>query len=409
MLNSLITRLRRLSRKLVTRVILIAALALLAQVAAVTIGHYIPDWFNEAVGTKSLDTILRTLATTMLAVTTFSLSVMTSAYQSAAASISHRTRIVLRADTTVHSVLATFVGAFLFALIGIILRATPWMGERESAVLFVFTIIVVGLVVISIIQWINHLELFGALDSTLEALQDEAGPCITNYASAPALGARPLDPETARRHAAGAALTAPRDGYVQYIFLHDLQARAEAADLEISLAVGPGDYVTEGAPLMFLPGPEGEALLRDSEEVEKLRDAITLENTRSLEQDPRFCLTAIAEVAVRALSPGINDPHTAVDAAYRLGALLRRADPAERPAHDAPAFARLWLAPVEIETLYQLSLDLVRRDAGSALEVHAVLAEVLEMLVARSGPTGAACARARLEAARQSASGAPLP
>ncbi|MDQ2092731.1 DUF2254 domain-containing protein [Rhodalgimonas zhirmunskyi] len=397
MIDTLLTRLRRILSKLVTRVILIAALALLALFSSAIIGHYIPDWVIDYIGIDSLDTILRTLAATMLTVTTFSLSVMTSAFQAASSQISPRARQILRADGTVHGVLATFVGAFLFALIGIVLRATPLLGKKESAILFLFTIVVVALVVIEIIRWINHIEGLGALDATLGALQKQATVTIENYSNAPALGARPvegLDTDVGR----APFVPSPRDGYVEVIYFHDLQTAAERLGAQIVLAVRPGDYVTKGAPLLHVIDDDLPPAAHEPEAMKDIDNAITIGNIRNYEQDPRFCLSSITEIATRALSPGVNDPQTAIDVTHRLTALLRRADPDDHAAHPAPKYPRVALAPLKIETLYRLSLDVVAHYAKDAPEVNIALDQALRSLAARSGPAGRAAAEGRLSA-----------
>ncbi|CAN0590208.1 unnamed protein product, partial [Ectocarpus sp. 12 AP-2014] len=115
MLRSVIRVLGQVLRRLVTRVVLIASLALVALAASIFIGPVVPDRLVDSLGVKSLDTILNILASSMLAVTTFSLSILTGAVQFASSSVTPRARLVLRDDTVTNMVLSNFVGAFVFA------------------------------------------------------------------------------------------------------------------------------------------------------------------------------------------------------------------------------------------------------------------------------------------------------
>ncbi len=110
------------------------------------------------VGADALETVLTTLASSMLTVTTFSLSILSLAFRAAEASAPPRAVLILREDHTTHRILSTFIGAFSFSLTGIILLATPIMSNATRFVLFIVAILVVMQVVVAIIRWIHHIE-----------------------------------------------------------------------------------------------------------------------------------------------------------------------------------------------------------------------------------------------------------
>ena len=390
MIKSAFLILFQLSQRLAVRVLMIAALALLALVIAVAFGHYIPDWMVDGLGTRSLDTILNMLAMSMLKVTTFSLSVMTGAIQFASSQTSPRSRFVLRMDTRTHSVLANFVGAFLFSLIGIILRATPFMGEKESVLLFLFTCVVVAMVVVSIVQWINHLESLGSVDATISEIADVANTCMEQFTARPALGGHAITREELERFPRNRAILAQSDGYVQQIFEDILRDQCEACDLDLYLAVRPGSFVCAGMPLAYLEN--GHELSETARVL--IRSGFKIDTTRSFEQDPLLGVTTLTEVASRALSSGINDPQTAIDVVHRLTALLLRADPAGRPAPIKSDNARIWMVPPTVEAFYCASFDVIARDGAGLDEVQSSVRTALEQLERESGPVGRAAARA---------------
>ena len=104
-------------RKIWVRVVSFAALAILTVIMARFLSGFIPSKWTDQVGAQAVDQVLSILASSMLAVTTFSLSIAVSAFAAAASSATPRATALLQEDTTTQNVLATFLGAFLFSLL----------------------------------------------------------------------------------------------------------------------------------------------------------------------------------------------------------------------------------------------------------------------------------------------------
>ncbi|MCY2449393.1 DUF2254 domain-containing protein, partial [Klebsiella pneumoniae] len=91
----------------------------------------------------------------------FSLSIMVTAYGSATTNVTPRaTRLVVE-DVTTQNVLATFIGSFLFSLVGIIALSMGAYGERGRVILFIVTLVVIALILITLLRWIQHLTSLG--------------------------------------------------------------------------------------------------------------------------------------------------------------------------------------------------------------------------------------------------------
>src|SRR5690606_17428409 len=127
----------------------------------------------------------------LLAVTTFSLGVMTSAFGAATTNVTPRATKLLMEDELTNSVLSTFIGAFLFSIVGIIVLKTGSYGERGRVVLFLITIVVIGLVVIQLLRWINHLISLGRVGATIDRVEAATSAAIDERLAVPYLGARP--------------------------------------------------------------------------------------------------------------------------------------------------------------------------------------------------------------------------
>jgi uncharacterized membrane protein len=149
--------LQQMTRKLWFRTSLFAILAVLTALAAVVLKAFIPPSVAGLIGTDAVDKILGILASSMLAVTTFSLNIMVTAYNAASSSVTPRATRLLVEDSTTQNVLATFIGSFLYSLVGIIALSMGAYGREGRAVLFFVTLLVIVLIIITLLRWIQHL------------------------------------------------------------------------------------------------------------------------------------------------------------------------------------------------------------------------------------------------------------
>jgi len=363
---------RQQSRRIYVRVILVAVMNVVALGAALLLGPLIPDGAADLVGAEAVDTILSVIATSMLAVVTFSLTIMVTGFSRAEGQWSPRAHSLLRQDKITHSVLATFLGAYVYALIAMILRAADLFGERGLVVLFFTTIAVALWIVVTIIRWITHLDAYGGLNYTAGLIEQRAEEALSSLARRPAQGARVLAPDA--RIPEGVAVTAGRGGHIEQIFQATLQERAAQLGAEIYVLHPVGRFVQAGDTLAQVVG--GEEM--DDKARSAIAAAIPVGDARTFEMDPVHSIAILAEVASRALSPGINDPNTAVDMVYRIAramSVLARETP-----EDGRSCDRVWIPTVPLPRLFEVSFTTVARNADGAVEVHLALQAALGSL-----------------------------
>jgi uncharacterized membrane protein len=118
----------------------------------------------------------------------------------------------------------------------------------------------------------------------------------------------------AREPQGGEPVLSERTGYVQMIDFEQLENIAKDKNCVFSLRVRIGDFVQRGLALLDVKDAEPN----DVEEA--VRSALTLGPVRTPEQDPQFLIDELVEIGLRALSPGINDPFTAITVLHWLGA-----------------------------------------------------------------------------------------
>jgi uncharacterized membrane protein len=313
----------------------------------------------------------------MLAVTTFSLTTMVSAYGAATSQVTPRATKLLREDTTTQNVLATFIGSFLFALLGIVALATGLYGDQGRVTLFVFTIGVIVLIVVTLLRWIEHLSAFGRVDDTSRRVEEAAAEALEGWVEAPCLGARLLSgPDDIPQGAT--PVHDARIGYVQHIDVGVLQEWAEAHDGEVFVVAVPGSYVEPSRPVAWVTGGDGD----DADGL--IAEAFVVANGRSFYQDPRFGLSVLAEIASRALSPAVNDPATAIDVIGRAVRVLAGcADFDGRPGREVPC-PRVAVPTLDVSDFFNDVFAPIARDGATLVEVHMRLLKALAML-ARMG------------------------
>ncbi|MEL0166706.1 MAG: DUF2254 domain-containing protein [Pseudomonadaceae bacterium] len=367
--------LAQLTRTLWVRASLYALLAVVAALLAIVVQQLLSEPLPVTVGADAVDRILDILASSMLAVTTFSLSVMVAAYSAATANATPRATRLLMQDTTTQNVLGTFIGAFLFSLVGLIALSTDAYDENGRVLLFAVTLLVIVLIVVTILRWIEHLSRFGRVGDTSARVEDATRNALADRIANACLGARLLDPE---QIPATATALYPRDAlYVQHLDVGALAACAEQEDLQVYVVVQPGCFVHPAAPVLWFAGDADTAVQ------ERLLGAFTLGGMRSFDQDPRFGLSVLSEIASRALSPAVNDPGTAIDILGRGVRLLSAWVDYCEPQPDEVRYPRVWLVTLALDDLFDDLFGPIARDGAARIDVQLRLLKSLHALAAR--------------------------
>lgn len=405
MISKLLWRIVRATRLLWLRALLFAIVAILAALLGPALSPWLDADFGDGIGSEAVGAILTILASSMLTVTTFSLSVMVQALGTATSSVTPRAVPVLLADQTTQNALSTFLGAFLFSLAGIILLESGFYSDSARVILYGVTLVVVALIVLTMVRWIEHLRVFGRVTTTTSEIEAVVAEALDDRAAAPALGGHPLTAGSLPSHAH--PVHPDRIGYVQHVDPVALQRLAEAEGALIYLAALPGSFVHGAAPLAHCVFPDAApAPDRRDDFADALRAAFELADRRSYDTDPRFGLAVLTEIAQRALSPAVNDPGTAIDVIGRHVRLLSGWAGPHGPA--TISHNRLWVPPLDPQDLIEDCFAPIARDGAAMLEVQLRLLKGLDTL-ARMHPDrfGApARAAAAIALARSRAAGA---
>ncbi|WP_265528126.1 DUF2254 domain-containing protein [Sphingomicrobium marinum] len=362
--------LARMVERIWFRAALIGLLSVALALAAALLAPLIPYKLSLSIGASAVDDILTILASSMLAVTTFSLTAMVTAFSGAAAHITPRATKLLIEDATAQNALSTFLGGFLFAIVGIIALSTGIYGGQGRAILFIGTILVIAVIVLTLLNWIGRLGNFGRVQDAIERIEAKAISALDHYP-----GPRVILHEERRPDAGTTIVTANRTGYVAHIDRSRLSDAAAKAGVQFTLSAPAGTFVDPTRPLGWCDGSV------NAEQLESMRDAAIIEPSRDFDQDPRFGMVVLAEIGSRALSPGINDPGTAIAV---LGAGQRvldsfsqlEVDTVERASHVIDA-------PISFEDMVTDLILPLARDGAGIFEVGIRLQQMLGALAQR--------------------------
>jgi len=180
--------------------------------------------------------------------------------------------------------------------------------------------------------------------------------------------------------AAGGAVLATTSGYLQRIDNVRLVRSAKRRDAIVYLLFRPGQFVLEGELLAYvLPAS------RQSELAATIRGAVSFGQHRTLEQDIEFAFAQLSEIAIRALSPAVNDTYTGLSCIDWLGDSLRmlitfpNSDGAWRTHHGR---IRLLLPQIRVARVVRAALDLVREAGATSPAVMIRLLQTLARLAA---------------------------
>jgi uncharacterized membrane protein len=369
--------LRQVSRQLWLTALLYALGALATVVLGALLTPLIPQSLLDFITPEATDRVLAILASSMLAVTTFSLATMVSAHGAVTSSTSPRASyLVLDNEVTRHA-LGVFIGSFLFSLVGLVALKAGVYSERSHVLLFVATVMVIVIIVVALLRWIDHLSRLAQVSYTTERVESATLEGLLERARFPALGARPCADLSTVMPRHPRIINTTEIGYVRHIDMTALISLSREHAVDIFVHALPGTFVDLSAPLLACAGRGA-----DEVEEERLREVFAIGDSRTFDYDPRFGLIVLAEIASRALSPGINDPGTAIDVIGRATRVLSRwaTTEAEDEGEDEPP--RVWMPALAVEAMLDDIFTSIARDGAGILSVQMRLQKSLAALAA---------------------------
>lgn len=335
-------------------------------------GWMLEEWFYNG-GATGARTLLGTVASSIIGVAGTVFSIMIAALSLAAGQMGPRLLRNFTKDRGNQFTLGVFLGTFCYALIVLRSVRTAAEGAFIPHLSLTVAILLAFVCVATLVYFVGHMAGRINVDTVIELVSDEIQSAI-----------RRLTTEQRRDQELPAGfcedrtvIVDPRQGYLQHLDERGLADWAAEHNTSIRMLVRPGHFVFQGAPIAVMSNPvEGAAAA--------IQNATALGPQRVSSADLEFAVRQLVEVAVRALSPGINDPHTAMSAIDRLGAALCELVPRHLPSGISCRDGRpvMFVPHVQYEGLLNVMFHMIRQNASANA---AVLIRILEVLTAVVG------------------------
>lgn len=373
----------RLTKRMWFRSTLYGALGIITALAGAFLKFLIPTGLATRIGADSVGNILGILAASMLTVTTFSLSTMVSAYGSASSSATPRAARLLIEDTRAQGALATFIGAFLFSIVGLIALSTGIYGDSGRLVLFGATIAVIIVITVTLLRAIEQFSRFGRVGETVDLVERATRESMKRRSEDPRLGGAPVVPvpEDALQLFGGHV------AYVEHIDVERINAIAEEHDLRVHLLCQPGTFATPDRPLLAVEGAPVHDVCN------QMMASMSFSDARGIDNDPRYGLVVLSEIAQRAMSPAVNDPGTCIDVIGTCVRLLCAWSERGEKGGAEIRYSRVHVPRLEAKDMFEDVFAPIARDAAGSLEVNIRLQKAFSALAQSDDETVALAAR----------------
>ena len=263
--------------------------------------------------------LLEAIATSMMTITgvTFSITIVALAL----ASTQYTPRILrnFMRNRTNQMTLGTFVGVFVYALV--VLRTIR--GGDESFVPSLSVVVGILLTLVSVgvlILFIHHIASSIEASTLISLAADETISGLEElFVEAPAAEAsEDGEPDDHPQGGTWQAVAAPATGYIQSVDVELLIDLAERRDVVLRMERSVGEFVVKGAPILAIHSSERPR----ADVCRRVALAFVIGRFRTIDQDPEFGIRQIVDIALKALSPGVNDSTTAVTCIDYLSAIL---------------------------------------------------------------------------------------
>lgn len=357
-------------KPLVVSVLSAVTVFLIKMVDTEALGELVPT-----ISEQSIKTLLTIITGSMLMIATFAVGSMVSAYASASNNATPRSFSLIIADDGSQNALSTFIGTFIYSVVALIAMENGYYGEAGRFALFVLTLLALTIVIVTFVRWVDRIARLGRLKGTIEKVEKAAAAAIQRRRCAPTLGGVLAQQQS---EPGGQAVYSDAIGYVQQIDIAALQRCAEKLKVHITVTALPGAFSAPGRALAFITSDANDVVAVDTQSIS---EAFLIGDDRKFEEDPRFGLVVLSEIAGRALSPAVNDPGTAI---YIVGVFVRLFAQWSKPVADSESdsceYDRVAVPELSVHDMFDDAFTAIARDGAGVVEVTGRLQKGLASL-----------------------------
>jgi uncharacterized membrane protein len=382
---------------LVPAVEVVAAIALFAGTTALDRAAYhgafaLPPWVISGTADAARQ-ILTAIAAAVITVVGVVFSIILVTLTLASTQFGPRMLRNFIRDRGTQLTLGTFVATFVYAVLVLVSIGPGPHGDFVPHIGVTITLALMVAALAVLIYFIHHTATAIQLPQVIASIARDLAAAIETQGGDEEPARRAASGEAgpssaellSRMESAGGVVKATDSGYLQYIRIDSLVSFAEEADVVISLNHRPGHFIVQGHPIGTVWPPDAAARVNEA-----LGRAHITGPYRTLTQDVSFGIDQLVEIAIRALSPAVNDTFTAMTCVDWLGdnlcKIVRRWHPT-RVHRDDHGFIRIIAAQPTYDRLVQRSYEKIR-EASNGMPAIMIrqLDAIAEIMMETSGP-----------------------
>jgi uncharacterized membrane protein len=372
-----------LVRPLVIAILLGIAGAVLSafEEAVPYLGAFVPEiLFPSRQDPQVAQVILSAIATSIMTVVSIVFAILLMTLTLASTQFSPRILVSFVRDRTTQSTLGVFLGTFSYCV-----AALPAARTLPTAFVPVVTVTGAMLLALICVGWliffIHHVSQSISVNHIIDRIARETELVIDD--SMPRRRAALDIPEPIPDYATDGErpIFSRKSGYIQFIDIDYLVLLARFYRVRVRLERRVGHFVPQGVPLMLVS--KGGRITEERES--ELLAAIEIGPVRTMQQDIEFGVIQIADIALRAISPAVNDPSTAISCVDQLSRILIRCAgrvPPPTYLYDPPHVLRLILPWITFDGLLDTAFEQIRHysqsDAAVSLRLLRAYHDVAE-------------------------------
>jgi uncharacterized membrane protein len=301
--------------------------------------------------------ILAGIAASIMTVVSIVFAILLMTLTLASMQFSPRIIVSFSRDRVTQWTLGIFLGTFSYCMAALpAARSFPHPFAPVATVLgaMVLALLCVGL----LLFFIHHISQAISVNHIVDRIADETEAMIDEMMPRPHQP-RLKDAEPLRPNPSEVAVASHDSGYIRFIDKRRLIGVAKHYHVSIRVLRRVGHFVPEGVPLMMV----SKSNRLPSEGTAELLAAFDIGPTRTLQQDVEFGVLQIVDVALKAISPAVNDPTTAITCIDQLSRILIRfasREPPEDLLYDPPGIVRASIEWIHFERLLEAAFEQIR-------------------------------------------------
>jgi uncharacterized membrane protein len=320
--------------------------------------------------------ILSSIATSIMTVVSIVFAILLMTLTLASTQFSPRILISFVRDRTTQGTLGVFLGTFTYCMAALPAARTlphPFVPVATVTGAMGLALVCVGL----LIYFINHISHSISVNHIVDRIAHETELVIDEFMPYPRGSFELADRIEASSAEHATPILNRQSGYIRYVDINRLVNLAKAYQVCVHLERRVGQFVPAGIPLMRVSKPERVP----ADRALHLVAAFDIGPARTMQQDVEFGIIQIVDIALRAMSPAVNDPSTAISSVDQLSRIIilwiSRIPP---PSHyyAPPHVLRLFVPWMSFDGLLDTAFEQIRHYAVADVAVSARLVRAFD-------------------------------